>query len=86
MPGWQALKWQWVAQWLAQRVEVDSVYLKHRSDGEGRGKAVRGKAPKEPLRFLENGIPIHCGATPFDTVGVDTLEDVRRVEAILAAR
>ena len=40
----------------------------------------------EQLRFLENGIPVHCGATPFDTVGVDTLEDVKRVEAILAAR
>ena len=37
----------------------------------------------EQLRFLENGIPIHVGETPFDTVGVDTEEDVRRVEEIL---
>jgi len=37
----------------------------------------------EQLRFLENGVPIYVGETPFDTVGVDTEEDVRRVEEIL---
>ncbi len=37
----------------------------------------------EQLRFLENGTPIHVGETPFDTVGVDTEEDVKRVEEIL---
>jgi len=37
----------------------------------------------EQLRFLENGIPIHVAETPFDTVGVDTEEDLRRVEEIL---
>ncbi len=34
----------------------------------------------EQLRFLENGIPIHVAETPYDTVGVDTAEDLRRVE------
>ncbi len=37
----------------------------------------------EQLRFLENGIPIFVGETLFDTVGVDTEEDLRRVEEIL---
>jgi 3-deoxy-manno-octulosonate cytidylyltransferase (CMP-KDO synthetase) len=37
----------------------------------------------EQLRFLENGVPIYVGETPFDTVGVDTEEDVKRVEEIL---
>lgn len=37
----------------------------------------------EQLRFLENGVPIHVAETPFDTVGVDTEDDVHRVEAIL---
>lgn len=37
----------------------------------------------EQLRFLENGIPIHVAETPFDTVGVDTEEDLRRVEQLL---
>jgi 3-deoxy-manno-octulosonate cytidylyltransferase (CMP-KDO synthetase) len=37
----------------------------------------------EQLRFLENGISIHVGETPFDTVGVDTEEDLQRVEEIL---
>jgi 3-deoxy-manno-octulosonate cytidylyltransferase (CMP-KDO synthetase) len=30
----------------------------------------------EQLRFLENGVPIYVAETPFDTVGVDTEEDV----------
>jgi 3-deoxy-manno-octulosonate cytidylyltransferase (CMP-KDO synthetase) len=37
----------------------------------------------EQLRFLENGVPIYVGESPFDTVGVDTEEDLRRVEEIL---
>jgi 3-deoxy-manno-octulosonate cytidylyltransferase (CMP-KDO synthetase) len=37
----------------------------------------------EQLRFLENGIPIHVGETEFDTVGVDTEEDLQRVETLL---
>jgi len=37
----------------------------------------------EQLRFLEHGVPIHVAETPFDTVGVDTEEGLRRVEEIL---
>jgi 3-deoxy-manno-octulosonate cytidylyltransferase (CMP-KDO synthetase) len=37
----------------------------------------------EQLRFLENGIPIYVAETPFDTVGIDTEEDVRRVEGMM---
>ena len=40
----------------------------------------------EQLRFLENGIPIHVAETPFDTVGVDTEDDLRRVETLLRYR
>ena len=40
----------------------------------------------EQLRFLENGICIHVGETAYDTVGVDTEEDLRRVEEILRRR
>jgi 3-deoxy-manno-octulosonate cytidylyltransferase (CMP-KDO synthetase) len=40
----------------------------------------------EQLRFLENRVPIYVAETPFDTVGVDTEEDVRRVEEILRLR
>jgi len=37
----------------------------------------------EQLRFLENGIPIHVGETPYDSIGVDTQEDLQRVAEIL---
>lgn len=40
----------------------------------------------EQLRFLENGIPVYVGETPFDTIGVDTEDDRRRVEEILRSR
>ena len=40
----------------------------------------------EQLRFLENGVAIYVAETPFDTVGVDTEEDVRRVEEILKSQ
>jgi len=40
----------------------------------------------EQLRFLENGIPIQVGETPYDTVGVDTEDDLRRVEEIFRRR
>ena len=40
----------------------------------------------EQLRFLDNGVAIHVAETPFDTVGVDTEEDLRRVEGILRTR
>ena len=37
----------------------------------------------EQLRFLENGMPIFVGETPYDSVGVDTEEDLQRVIDIL---
>jgi 3-deoxy-manno-octulosonate cytidylyltransferase (CMP-KDO synthetase) len=40
----------------------------------------------EQLRFLENGIAISVGHTPYDTVGVDTEEDLQRVIRILGGR
>jgi 3-deoxy-manno-octulosonate cytidylyltransferase (CMP-KDO synthetase) len=40
----------------------------------------------EQLRFLENGIPIHVGETPYDTVGVDTEADLERVTKLIAQR
>jgi 3-deoxy-manno-octulosonate cytidylyltransferase (CMP-KDO synthetase) len=36
----------------------------------------------EQLRLLENGIDIYVEATPFNTVEVDTEEDLRKVEGL----
>jgi 3-deoxy-manno-octulosonate cytidylyltransferase (CMP-KDO synthetase) len=38
----------------------------------------------EQLRLLENGIDIYVAESPQDTIGVDTEEDLKRVEALLA--
>jgi 3-deoxy-manno-octulosonate cytidylyltransferase (CMP-KDO synthetase) len=40
----------------------------------------------EQLRFMENGVAIYVAETPHDSIGVDTEEDVRRVEEILRQR
>lgn len=40
----------------------------------------------EQLRFLENGIPIYVGETQYDSVGVDTEDDLQRVAEILRRR
>jgi len=39
----------------------------------------------EQLRFLQNGVAIHVAMTPYDTIGVDTEDDLIRVEAIIMA-
>jgi 3-deoxy-manno-octulosonate cytidylyltransferase (CMP-KDO synthetase) len=40
----------------------------------------------EQLRFLDNGVDIYVAETPYDTVGVDTEEDLRNVERLLRER
>jgi len=40
----------------------------------------------EQLRLLENGIDIYVAESPYDTIGVDTEEDLKRVEALLPNR
>lgn len=40
----------------------------------------------EQLRFLENGIAIHVSKAAYNTIGVDTEDDLRRVELYLRVK
>jgi 3-deoxy-manno-octulosonate cytidylyltransferase (CMP-KDO synthetase) len=40
----------------------------------------------EQLRFLDNGISIYVTETVHDTIGVDTEDDLKRVEGLILAR
>jgi 3-deoxy-manno-octulosonate cytidylyltransferase (CMP-KDO synthetase) len=40
----------------------------------------------EQLRFLENGIDIHVAVTPYDSIGIDTEDDLRQFEQSLRRR
>ncbi len=37
----------------------------------------------EQLRFLENGVDIHVAVTPYDSIGIDTEDDLRQFEQSL---
>jgi 3-deoxy-manno-octulosonate cytidylyltransferase (CMP-KDO synthetase) len=53
----------------------------------GRPESALEKSERlEQLRFMENGIPIYVGETSYDSVGVDTEEDLQRVTEILRHR
>ena len=40
----------------------------------------------EQLRMLENGLALYVALTVYDTIGVDTEEDLRHVETVLRSR
>ncbi len=40
----------------------------------------------EQLRILEHGLALHVALTEHDTIGVDTEDDLRHVEAVLCSR
>lgn len=55
-----------------------------RRDGPGNGHSpLLSRAQLEQLRILEHGIPIKVVETEFDSIGVDTPEDLARAEARL---
>ena len=40
----------------------------------------------EQLRFLENGVDIHVAVTPYDSIGIDTEDDLRQFEQSLRSQ
>ena len=65
--------------------DMESVEAEGRSIDDAESPLERSER-LEQLRFLDNGIAIHVAETPYDTIGVDTDEDLRRVEKALRER
>jgi 23S rRNA (cytosine1962-C5)-methyltransferase len=45
-----------IAGWVARQMSLDHVYLKSQARQGGKGRALMGNEPAEPVSFLENGI------------------------------
>lgn len=58
-----------VADWLKQRVSIDNVLLKFRSDAKTRGRAVLGAMPTQPVRFVENGLHFQANVVEGQKTG-----------------
>src|SRR6185436_9533153 len=68
-----------VANSAARALYFSRATIPYDRDGALPESALERSERLEQLRFLENGIGIHVRETPYDTVGVDTEEDLRRV-------
>jgi len=71
--------WKHVGLYAYRRAVLETYHALPRSPAESAESL-------EQLRLLENGIPIRVVETDEPTVGVDTEEDLRAVEALLASR
>ena len=77
-----------VAGWLAERVGVSTVFLKHRSDAKTRGRPVRGAAPAAPVRFRENGLHFQANLVEGQKTGFffDQRDNRARIGALAKGR
>src|SRR5438045_5462731 len=76
------------ADWLAERLSIENVFLKFRSDAETRGRAVRGAIPAEPVRFLENGLHFQADLVQGQKTGFffDQRDNRARIGALAVGR
>jgi 23S rRNA (cytosine1962-C5)-methyltransferase len=77
-----------VADWLRDRLSMENVFLKYRSDAKSRGRAVRGEIPAEPVRFLENGKHFQADLVQGQKTGFffDQRDNRQRVGALAKGR
>jgi 23S rRNA (cytosine1962-C5)-methyltransferase len=77
-----------VADWLAERLAIADVFLKFRSDAKTRGRAVRGKVPTEPVRFVENGLHFQANLVEGQKTGFffDQRDNRARIGALSRGR
>lgn len=77
-----------VADWLGERLAISHVFLKYRSDAKTRGRAVRGKAPAGPIRFMENGHRFQANLVEGQKTGFffDQRENRGRIGALAKGR
>jgi 23S rRNA (cytosine1962-C5)-methyltransferase len=77
-----------VADWLNEQLSITNVFLKFRSEATTRGRAVRGTAPAEPIRFLENGRHFQANIVEGQKTGFffDQRDNRARVGALARGR
>jgi len=75
----EVVYWKHVGLYAYRRAVLETFHALPRSPAE-RAESL------EQLRLLENGIPIRVVETDEATIGIDTEEDLRAVEALLASR
>ena len=81
----------------AKNTDSNAIYWKHLGLSAYRRAALQRFAALAPseleqterleqLRLLENNIALYVAETPHDTIGVDTEDDLRRIEPLLLKR
>jgi 23S rRNA (cytosine1962-C5)-methyltransferase len=77
-----------VADWLGERLSIADVFLKFRSDAPTRGRAVRGRVPAEPVRFVENGLRFQANLVDGQKTGFffDQRDNRGRIGALAEGR
>ncbi|MEA2708635.1 MAG: rRNA (cytosine1962-C5)-methyltransferase [Phycisphaerales bacterium] len=77
-----------LADWLRERLSIENVFLKYRSDAKTRGRAVRGNIPAEPIPFLENGLHFQADLVQGQKTGFffDQRDNRARIGALAKGR
>ncbi len=72
-----------IAAWLADRLALGSVYEKYQARQSGRGRALWGPLPTEPVPFLENGLRFTADVIHGQKTGffLDQRENRQRMRA-----
>ena len=77
-----------IADWLREVLAIETVFLKYRADEDTRGRPIRGEVPREPVRFVENGLHFQANLVDGQKTGFffDQRDNRARIGAIAKDR